>query len=161
MRACLYVVQFSVSVLVSMYEIYVLRQTDRPRMNGSGGCNLQFLQSRSRQQKRRDFSGFFVTSAVLSAFVGCVSPIRLYGVPVSGMNAFVELIFVVCYFRGLRFFVVIEFCVLSSLLWLQCLGSSQPYLSLVHFLRILSSSSHLRLIVHLVTPACGIIAVLP
>ena len=32
---------------------------------------------------------------------------------------------------------------------------------LVHFLRILSSSSHLRLIVHLVTSACGIIAALP
>ena len=78
-------------------------------MNGSGVCNLQFLQSRSHQQKRRAFSGFFLASAVLSAFVGCVSPIRLYGVPVSGMNAFVELLFVVCCFRGLSFFVVIEF----------------------------------------------------
>ncbi|XP_062523329.1 uncharacterized protein LOC134198000 [Corticium candelabrum] len=85
------------------------RQTESPRMNGSGGCNLQFLQSRSHQQKRRAFSGFFLASAVLSAFVGCVSPIRLYGVPVSGMNAFVELLFVVCCFRGLCFFVVIEF----------------------------------------------------
>ena len=78
-------------------------------MNGSGACNLQFLQSRSRQHKRKAFSGFFLASAVLSAFVGCVSPIRLYGVPVSGMNAFVELLFVVCCFRGLCFFVVIEF----------------------------------------------------
>ena len=85
------------------------RKKDRPRMNGSGACNLQFLQSRSRQQNKRAFSGFFLASAVLSAFVGCVSPIRVYGVPVSGMNAFVEFLFVVCCFRGLRFFVVIEF----------------------------------------------------
>ena len=78
-------------------------------MNGSGACNLQFLQSRSHQQKRRAFSGFFLASAVLSAFDGYISPIRLYGVPVYGMNAFVELLFVVCCFRGLCFFVVIEF----------------------------------------------------
>ena len=87
-------------------------------MNGSGACNLQFLQSRSHQQKRRAFSEFFLASAVLSAFVGCVSPIRLYGVPVSGMNAFVELLFVVCCFRGLCFFVVIEFAFcLYSCVW--------------------------------------------
>ena len=100
-------------------------------MNGSGACNLQFLQSRSRQQKRRAYSRFFLASAVLSAFVGCVSPIRLYGVPVSEMNAFVELLFVICCVPWLMFLCCDRVCVLSLLLWLQCLESSQPYLAFV------------------------------
>ena len=50
-----------------------------------------------------------MTSAVISAFVNCVSPIRLHVVPVSGMNAFVELFFSFGCFCGLCSFVVIEF----------------------------------------------------
>ena len=142
-----------------------------------------------------------MTSAVLSAFVGCVSPIRLYGVPVSGMNAFVELLFVVCCFRGLCFSVVIEFafCLYSCgfsvwdhrSLTLPSWSSAFSPDSVV----VISSSSHrpscdfsvwdyrsltlpswpsasspdsvvimsslLRLVVHLVTSASGIIAALP
>ena len=169
-------------------------------MNGSGPCNLQFLQSRSRQQKRRAFSGFFLASAVLSAFVGCVSPIRLYGVPVSGMNAFVELLFVVCCFRGRGFFVVIEFAfclyscgfsvwdhrsltlpswssafspdsvvISSSSHRLSCDFSVWDYRSLTLPSwpsasspdSVVIMSSFLRLVVHLVTSASGIIAALP
>ncbi|XP_062498918.1 uncharacterized protein LOC134176255 [Corticium candelabrum] len=136
-------------------------------MNGSGVCNVQFLQSRSHQQKRRAFSGFFLALAVLSAFVGCVSPIRLYGVPVSGMNAFVELLFVICCFRGFCFFVVIEFafCLYScgfsvwdhrSLTLPSWPSASSPD-------SVVIISSFLRLVVHLVhvTSVSGIIAALP
>ena len=48
-------------------------------------------------------------SAVISAFVSCVSPIRLYAIPASGINTFVEMLFIVCCFCGLCSFVVIEF----------------------------------------------------
>ena len=140
-------------------------QTDRPRMIGSGVCNLQFLQSRSHQQKRRAFSGFFLALAVLSAFVGCVSPIRLYGVPVSGMNAFVELLFVVCCFRGFCFFVVIEFAFcLSSCgfsVWDHRILILPSWPSASSPDSVVIMSSFLRLVVHLVTSASGIIAALP
>ena len=135
-------------------------------MIGSGACNLQLLQSRSRQQNKRTFSGYFLTSAVLSAFVGCVSPIRVYGVPVSGMNAFVEFLFVVCCFRGFCFFVVIEFafCLYSCgfSVWdhRSLTLPSWPSASSPDFVVIMSS--FLRLVVHLVhmTSVSGIIAAL-